>query len=723
MTIKTIDNQVLLDHWVNDQLLPTPQRKYSSIGFQVKSWGGPLKATDQKIVLLLRYTQFWQKIWYYLRVFLGWIRTKSPCLVDLKHRITIHQNIESPAIRKLANELRPLEIHQIDQAATICLNTLEAVDLQIFQKQLEVLYERLVTDFGSEKAEQILANPKLVPEKQAQVKMPLPKGRIEQIILCAKNYFYNIEEIKKLEDELRENLAPSILSSLVQKLSHENYLNGHNRISNDILNEVKQLGQKQHVENLLNRIEIACKTWLPGDEMVIKKHFNVDAAIALLPEEEQRTKLHELKKIAVCAFLKKRLEKSQHLSNEEGKEFDLQLLDLCGHGIDNQKNEDKAALHECISDFINMELHKIAANCDSVPTIEFLQNELTKLPTLFRVQCATSFTSQAQIEKFMLLRGHAWEFYQNKKAPFQLQKEKMIPDSFPSQHLPLHTALSKKRALNFANSYLQVLILNSIKHHLLEFYKRNSKEEFHSTLKRDFGRFLEINDEDLLANTRKYIESLRCTRFLQKYAPYIQREFAQGYKLDGSNNLIEDDQEILGDGVCCALCRRLEIKSTKDPQSSFEDLSLNEIESMDRYYQAKFSYVPYQLIDHETLKKEGLADKKDEKIGGLQAKSGEALDQFVISFKTYFTNSIYTKLAKSHGNCNLAIYFKNKTAHALYLRADPNSGKYWLYDPNLGYINIPNSETAYEELLNTFIDLCNQFYDKKVTAVSVFQIN
>jgi hypothetical protein len=730
MTAISKYNQEQCRLWAQDQALPSKNRVYSAIGLKAWSFKGKLRPADQKVVLLLKNTHFWSKLWHHFLVFLGWIKSYSPTLDALKDSVWTNQTLTCPPVRTLAKDLKNADAKNIENAADICLKTLEASESQIAQEQIAQLQKRLEAEWGVAKASEILANCALVPEKHTQPPSLLAKGRIDQICAIVRNYDQNQETLQKLKCELEQSVGASTAKKIMAKLNSPSYLNGTALISPKTIEEVRKTAEElkasQDADECLRKIEAACQTWLPGDEIIIKKHFNFDEAISKLPLEEQRQKARELKKIAIIAFLKKQLAQRAHLSTQGGRYFDISLLETCGHGIDREKLNDKDALHESIADYFQLELKKIQENCEALPSIDHLKKEIGLLPTIYRMSCA-SFTNLGQSSKFMHLRLFLWDKYQQEKVG----QHELLPPSFPKERIPLLSRMEEESATYTLHRRIRNALFQGTKTYFLESYKRDDQNHFANRLRNDFDRLVQIDQKQLSDRLRAEIAKEKRIQFLTTYAPLIKQEFAQGYQLDPQGHLIDNPHSVLGGGVCWALCHRLEIASLLAPKKSFAQLDFTTIDSQDRFQQARhglkfhFSARSAHLLDTSMLAKEGLLNSKEEEVLVCLLQKGESLDPFVSRFTTELSNQVKAQLAKSCGLCNIGLYFEDG-GHSIALRADPAEHCYWLFDPNLGLIEIPyengDDSAAYARLIIALEDLLKYYYGEKIKGIVVTQI-
>jgi hypothetical protein len=134
----------------------------------------------------------------------------------------------------------------------------------------------------------------------------------------------------------------------------------------------------------------------------------------------------------------------------------------------------------------------------------------------------------------------------------------------------------------------------------------------------------------------------------------------------------EDEQEILGEGVCLAYSHRLNRQFLDNPESSLIEAKADQILSSDRKNQAAYKIaLDKENLEMTDIRRHSIAGPKDVHTRPLFACPTDQLEKEL--------KSNLQQLQDSNGACVLGV-----AGHAMFMRLDTKRGVFMLADPNIG---------------------------------------
>lgn len=606
-------------------------------------------------------------------------------------------------------------------------NIVQHIKLQNLKNQYEKLKGALISKYDEETAAEILNNPLLVPELTANPLATLTDERIAQILRCADTAFVNMEKINALYDVIEKRVGKEATDKFFNKLLliRRELFDGTSELDAEAWEKLLQVADAVKLETdcnqLLQKIALACKQWLPPSQKVIAKEFAIDQAIDRLPEELKAKKLKMLNNIINNAYLINHGKKVRKINT--GTSAEKNLLGMLGYKLDaTHPYQDKQLLFSAVSEYISKRLKTVEQDS---PALGVLKQELSDFAFKQRLE-TVGITEPAQIQKFRELysfyvntKNEMWKHHQ-KCAPFQL------PADFPTENCPIAAKRLVRRAEACKYKALGEQLDLMVQKFKGFFHEPGvSAEVFAGDLKREFDQVFAQGAPvwDTLKASINDAKFQNRLLFYKTWGPSVAVEIIQGYDKSGKFN----SGDILDAGVCEALSNHVSGFSQKKPSLSPKEIPAAEITPGHRYVQAysvmkrafhdsqmgQFAATEAKVLELEGFKKEVLL-----KIypTTLEETKTVTLQQLLKAFSDDLRNwQEDGTLKKSNGWVTIGFGHLDKSNdHLIALRADFERNCFWLYDPNVGLIPLEvegKKEISFHNVTTCFEDLMRTFYD------------
>lgn len=507
----------------------------------------------------------------------------------------------------------------------------------------------------------------------------------------------------------------------------------------------KGIQRENTLEEVLESIQRDAQRDLFLDEQYIEKKYGIQSRLASLPEEDQRIYQAKLNHMMNTAYLQQVLQDKGKIV--VGEYLESTLLNCLDYSVnlDESPYQDKEAIY---SAFKAMTQTQLKPEHFAGPHIAF-RKLLHEYALKTRLQAA-KMTDELQITKFKIALSLVQE-----RAKKLEETAASIPMTWPLS-FPLQSAPSCVKWLEGQfESMKSDEVINTIEKIPNEKLKNdflNSNFNANS-FENDLKELILLTEEqadvflkEACEEDKKYLA--KEVDFYNKWGTFIKAEMMQGYP-----NL----NEVLGDGVCYAVCLRLlEEWQLKPDQEINGKLILN---AVDRFRQALYtikirsSFTNTRKVQRELLRKlemknctlldtvkallviikdwyyfkvDGKATPEWLKKSSLQKRqqllkesdlAKTDFDRFLKSPKTM------KKLEQSNGWMSISLR-EGEAGHEILLRLDQNRQKAWLFDPNVGVLCFENSgktfDQARNECLQCLRDLLVDKYPNRYSKIAFY---
>ncbi len=595
-------------------------------------------------------------------------------------------------------EIQPLSDPQLDQILQFIDRTRIALN---YQDHYHILYLELERELGPEKAQKVFQVKGLID----RLPYPISSEVIQQVVKKANNYFYNEEIFTKLKSE---GYSQDALDRIFRKLQLRDYLTGNRRLSPATQQAISAcLKNEQTFESLLGEIEIRAQQDLVLDQQCIEKTFRFDDFLLPLSPQERQKRREDLKKIINQAYINRELKQKAKWVTGEADE--KRLLAYLQFNVDDQSDyQNKELVYSFLETIVTAQLQT------QVKTASLsLVKEVFKQCALNARLQAAGLTTPLQMAKFHMLQ-----------ALFQSYKEELIrlhqtipfrlPSNFP---LPVNSLTERSLKAHFEKikiAYTYQILGNFFSYKYLIGKQFKDEKVSSKTLKAFIeGSKYRLKTHQLRMQCLDALEKpnksslAKKIDFYQKWGAHIQTEMIQGF---------DNKDEVLGGGVCWAICQRVRFFAQQYPDITPQSLAKKfKIKAQDRYHQASYG-IKFAIASENAFQKSKIpqfiqkAKFEERKIFECLYKANED------ALNAYF-NSHQDLLTQSCGWIELGLILKNQSnlsGHALLVRLDPIKNRYWIIDPNIGFFCFENSgippQEAQKECLNCLKDLISTFY-------------
>lgn len=577
----------------------------------------------------------------------------------------------------------PLSEQQIDQFLDVVDQTHVVLERQ---KQFESLLSALETELGTEEAKTVWQVPGLIlPEIQDPTYI-LSNEQITYMVQKAKNYFHNQKLIQEVQTQLaQEGISSSTLNQILSRISSHEYSTGAKALNPEMKAKLIQMARAVHARQAFDQLaseiaELASRD-LPLDETLIEKKFNIEAVLKPLSEPDQAARRAQLQHIINRAYLNRELKQKGKMATP--LQGEKRLLRYWGYKLQGTAYEDKDQVYEVLNQIIQDQLRedKFKGSISAV-------RQAIKTCALKARLKMVNITSDPQIAKFQVGLNFLEE--QTNKLHTSISNIQIaFPTSFENPELSLaHTLIEE--SLGYVKE-------GEIDKGIEKFFNRQVKQNFNNSQidEQAFKEFLNKNQHRI---DRKAIEQA-CAEganhpvikqdlaFYEKWGQFMKKGMMQGYL---------DSNEVFGDGVCWAICYRLQMLLQKNPALSLEEFVEHvKIMPKDRFRQGihlvgqRQAKISMRTLPAEFLAKEGFT--QDQMLFSLEYNSQEDdLDK-----KCKF---LLSKLSQSEGCMRFHLRMEGGSSHAIDIRLDEKRQLAWVFDPNFGVFAFERAGISFDEI-------------------------
>lgn len=483
---------------------------------------------------------------------------------------------------------------------------------------------------------------------------------------------------------------------------------------------ITESSQKQNEwDELLDIIRTDAQKDLFLDDNYLEKKYGIRTRIASLLEEEQKVFQAKLNHIMNTAYLQQFLrDKGKIVARENVEEFVLQYLDKRG----DESSYDKEAVYSAFQEMTQTQLKPEHFTTSHASFRQLLQDYALRARL-----SAVKITDEAQVAKFKCALSPVRDMA--KKLTDAAEEVSLtLPPSIPQEIAPL--AIKKLNSI-FHNAKLKVVsnklvTVFSPKIKVLFFDSSVDVASFEKQIK-ERAVSIEIQAKDLV---KKKCEQAKQDRTLleemhlyAKWGPFLKAEMIQG---------LENPNEVLGQGVCSAMCFRLLQELQLKPEEKVDKLAIH---AVDRFKQALDiikikllkAHVNKGLISAEAIPISFLIELRDENIpkewlNNSPFQKEQKLFEIASVLEENDFNKRFTSpenldaLKQTNGWMVVSIrpMDPQEDGHMMLMRLDQDHQKAWLFDPNMGLFCFESDKKTFDqarsECLECFKNLCGVLY-------------
>lgn len=457
--------------------------------------------------------------------------------------------------------------------------------------------------------------------------------------------------------------------------------------------------EESMLDSLLKALRESAARDLHLDEEFIENKYSIKAILAALDPEEKKAWQDKFNHVINQAYLHRWLKQRGKIV--QGEDSELIFLKLLGYPISETKYDDKEKIYNLAQEIVQ---NQLTANDYKKPLSQF-KEMLAESAARARLH-ALNLVDELQIEKFfstipilIQIKNEIEEIAKN--TPLNL------PEDFPFDNSSLAIQSLKKKISVYTKNLSQSLVKRLFSPTELKnafFNAEITCEDYCLKLMEIIYSKLEDTKARLMVKCEKLNQNppiVRDINFYQTWGKHFKFEMMQG---------ILDDNEVLGSGVCFAICFRLLAELQRNPTMEISQLS---IVNSDRFKQSLYILKLHLVHDlsgrvmpSQWLKAENFQESKE-------------LFKFYYHFEqtsleeNFCSPTLSKQLEQSHGWMQLSLY-GTELGHAVLMRLDPIHHKVWFYDANVGFLTFESSDQSFEnsvkDCLEFFKDLLNEFY-------------
>lgn len=564
------------------------------------------------------------------------------------------------------------------------------------QQQYEKFIRELDNHFKIDQIEQAWSLG-LIPAEVNNNKKVLSDQSITFIVQRIKNFYMNEQAFIEVHKQVLNTYGnTNLLEKAYEKFDKTPFLKGHLLLSEEIKGQIIELignvYKKQSIDDLLKQIEEYANKDLILNDSCIEKQFKVQESLDSLSSEERVEKRKKLQVIINKASLQREFSEKIKFKGPSREKTLLKYLGIEING--DYTNTEK--VYDIFQQIVQVELQN---EQNFTGSLDSFRKNMNRLALQARLK-AVNIVDCNQVDKFRVGLNALWKV-QKKLIDFSVGAKLSFSDNFP-----IEAPLARQYILqNFRGQKWEISedVIEGYFHKDPSIEKIFSDESVNSDdfAKRLVDRFDFIDDESS-SDKKKLMELYQDQSqhvkgeidFYSKWGTYLKKELIQGS---------EDDNEVLGYGVCYAICLRLQMLGQRQSDISAEDFSKHvKIHPIDRFRQA---FVKTQKrfdpeldfgLPENILKAQQF--KNEDVLFQLEYDSEiKDLDQ------TVKTN--LDRLQQGNGWISLRLIGAH---HAILARFDEARNKFWLFDPNAGFFcfedkAFDNAKTNCFEFLNDLI--------------------
>jgi hypothetical protein len=567
------------------------------------------------------------------------------------------------------------------------------------QNLYQHLYNKVKEVLGEEKAQEAFRVKGLIDD---DLPFPLSQRVINHVIEKTQNYFHNRRVLEDLKEQIHNE---EIVSRVFKQLNLNDYLTGHRLLGEKTQQAILECAKKQQIQQefdlLLGKVKVQAQQDLILDEQFIEKKFNIASILKPLSPDEQKKRREDLQKVINQAYVNREFKQKIRLT--KGEKDERKLLAYLKFDIGDQSDyQNKDKVYEILQEIVKVQLQKDLY----VGSLSFIKQALNQCALKARLKAA-GLQTDLQEKKFQMLK-RLFETYKEELIEMHRSIILALPRDFPLDK----TSLAVRSLNEHFESDKSVLTYEALAR---IFKHKNITTRFHDPLISvlDFEQFIVINKKQLkpdefrnkcLVDLNDPTNSLLAQEiaFYHQWGSYLKAEMIQGF---------ENPSEALGEGVCWAVCQRIRFKGQSNPDLTAQQL-VEEIKVIDKDRHQQAAYHIRGLFKTE--------DKQ--KIPEYITKGG--MKQSTIFRVSYDANEPILnkcfnqnkKLEDSSGWVKLGLAIENNgntDGHAILVRFDTIKNRYWIIDPNIGFLSFEEKcspEDAQKKCLQCLKDLFATFY-------------
>lgn len=423
-------------------------------------------------------------------------------------------------------------------------------------------------------------------------------------------------------------------------------------------------------ESIKQKIDEQSQTDLFLDDTFIEKKFDLTNAFRPLTVDQQRVRRAAIQKVINQAYINRELKQKGKLTT--GDRSEKKMLYYLGFKVGSSSNyQNKDLTYGILQGILQNQLRG-----SSVP-LKLFKQSFKDCASEARLKAAGLETS-LQKDKFFQAHAHYTNLSQELIQSHQ-HIQLTLPQDFPLSRESITVRAFERHYERLKSGYTDRALSNFFKNDGIREGFKNSNvnvEDFkqHIDQQKENG----LDREELLKKCKKVHENCHSLRkeiaFYHKWGNYIKAELIQGF---------EDPNEDLGQGVCWGICQRLRFKAQQNPEIKPEELATEvKITAQDRYFQG------YMLSHEEVIPEIQKAGYEEEPVFGHLC-NGE--NPILHSELQEWSQSLYY----SAGWLKLSIGLGTKgDGHAILVRWDTQRDRYWVIDPEVGYLCFEDDQTS-----------------------------
>ncbi len=487
----------------------------------------------------------------------------------------------------------------------------------------------------------------------------------------------NASELKDLEGLLIEQVDADLAREIMQDWDYigtdirDNKAVLSTERKEKILAKARLAHENQaQLQEILNQLKIdLARDLLPEERFIFQRH----AALAPLLSSMPKSKIEILHQMMARALVNQELRSPTAF---KGPKDERNILAAFGFSLEHYEEREK------IHALVNIVLSPLLQQ-NHLPSVKKLKQILAETAQQARFNLAgVPQKSQAAISSIVIL------YQETKKAWTDLVGQRVDSlEQITSIQLPLAREFMINSMQHKNEKTILSLLAYLLKKHKKTFLSPLEEGETLQNLWQHLVFSLE-NQEKLLKRCLHLNQFELAIKWLTTYQSHFIHEFSQ-----------ENTDEVLGDGICYALCHRLAKSAIVSPDQPIEELKIDRIMPSDRILQA--AAVMHKEKDHTVFTLPPSINFRQ----GIRE-----VPLFVANEKMHIVHAIVDqigKLRQSNGGMLLS-----RDSHAIFLRIDDRHGQFFLFDPNFGTLSF---ERAPEEELEDLVGRMAICYEELYT--------
>lgn len=605
--------------------------------------------------------------------------------------LELQENIESKGTH--------LNDQQLDQVLELVDETKTNVTAQY---QIDQLRTRLAKKFSQAKADEVFQHAEIFPQGLMHDKHLISNKMIDHMFDLAVNFVKNQEAIARLKSKIE----PEVLDKVFIKLDLKEVLKGQRQLGSEteqaILDCAKAVQAEDEFDQLIEAVKESAKKDLYLDDQFIEKHYHVAEKLQHLQNEEiRKARRAQLQAIINQAYCVREMKNKGKLTS--GDKDEVSLLGYFGHKVNNESAYfDKDSLYVMVKEIIHNQLH--IEKCTA--PLQHVREMIRMIAVRTRLKTA-GLSTELQMDKFMA--AHTC-LKQVKESLQELQDECKLdlPADFPlngkSLNLQrLNEEFDDEKEHAVTNMILGLIFKDSA---IVNGFK--SEELSLNEFKTDFNhkKLLDENIDPVAlqqkwSNVQNKSYFQKQIAFFKAWGSYLKAEMVQG---------LNDQNEVLGNGVCWGISQRVRLKVQEKPDLSVEEFAkVFQIGSQDRFLQGNHAMDVSFSKGNGTLPKNILKESgytKEELIVKIE---GDKIKGFTDDLKRILKVRLEKETVWMHNSNGWATFFVRmpEGGHATLMRMDWTTGRIWFADSNIGYFVFEEKDVSFDDTQKLFFSFLN----------------